>query len=38
MPKKTEAIQVPVQTQTIRMKMKKKKDGRYEFADVRYSG
>jgi|SRR5436190_20798703 len=37
MPKKTKTIKLPVQTQTSRMKMKKKKDGSYEFADLRYS-
>jgi len=38
MPKKTRTIKLPVQTQTTRMKMKKKIDGSYEFADVWYSG
>ena len=37
MPKKTKTINLPVQTQTTRMKMKKNIDGSYEFADVRYS-
>jgi len=38
MPKKTKTINLPVQTQTTRMKMKKKIDDSYEFADVRYAG
>jgi predicted DNA-binding transcriptional regulator AlpA len=39
MSKKTKTIKLPVQTQTqtTRMKMKKRKDGSYEFADVKYS-
>jgi predicted DNA-binding transcriptional regulator AlpA len=36
--KKTKTIKLPVQTQTTRMKMKKKIDGSYEFADLRYPG